>query len=130
MIAGLGMDLIEVARMQQVLERHGPRFLCHVFTPEEQNDAPRGEGRVRYYAGRWAAKEAVAKSLGTGIGARCRWTDIRVRRGEAGEPVVTLAGRALETAQQKNVIRILVSITHERSVAGASAVAESRRATA
>ena len=98
MILGIGVDVIEVERMRRTLQRYGAQFLDHVFTENEQQDAPTGEGKAAFYAGRWAAKEAVAKALGTGIGAGCAWKDIRIARSRAGQPTVELGGKGQETA--------------------------------
>jgi holo-[acyl-carrier protein] synthase len=123
-IRGIGVDVIEVSRMQGVLERHGPRFLDRVFTPEEQALAPESNSAA-FYAGRWAAKEAVSKTLGTGIGTECAWTDIVVLRGAAGQPWVDLRGQAAATARKLGIAGIHISISHIRDLACASAVAES-----
>jgi len=124
MIIGLGIDVMEVARMQRTIERYDEQFLNHVFSSEEQNDAPTGAGRPSYYAGRWAAKEAVAKALGTGIGKHCGWTDVRVRRDSLGKPQVELVGAAAETSARLGADSIHISISHERHLACASAVIE------
>ena len=124
MIQGTGIDIIEVGRIREALERHGAHFLDHVFTAEEQARAPGGEGRFAYYAGRWAAKEAVAKALGTGIGGECGWRDIVILADQAGKPRVTLVGAADETREKHAIRRIHVSISHERTHACALAVAE------
>jgi holo-[acyl-carrier protein] synthase len=125
MIVGVGVDVIEVERVRQVIARHGHRFLRHVFCSAEQEQAPLGEaGRAAYYAGRWAAKEAVAKTLGTGIGENCGWKDIRIERGAGGRPAVSLHGRAAETAASLKIERIHISISHEKRLSCASAVAE------
>ena len=124
MIAGLGVDVIEVDRLRKTLERYGDHFLKHVYTHEECAEAPVGEGRASYYAGRWAAKEAVAKALGTGIGKNCGWTDITVVRNEFGAPGIVLSGPAAQTAEQRGIKQMHVSISHEKHLACASAVAE------
>jgi holo-[acyl-carrier protein] synthase len=125
MIVGIGTDIIETRRMRSAIERHGERFLSHVFTPDEIAQAPAGlAGRESYFAARWAAKEAVAKALGTGIGGDCAWTDVTVRRGHAGEPLVDLTGAARRTADRRGVARIHISLAHERNLAAATAVAE------
>lgn len=130
MIAGIGTDVIETERMRQAILRHGDRFLGHVFTPAEINDAPSGPARDAYFAARWAVKEAVSKALGTGIGTECAWTDIAVRRGPAGEPLVDLSGAACATARRRGIDRIHVSLSHERNLAAATAVAETLHAAA
>jgi holo-[acyl-carrier protein] synthase len=124
MIAGIGTDVIETDRMRNAILRHGDRFLTHVFTPAEIAGAPAGPARDAYFAARWAAKEAVSKALGTGIGTDCAWTDITVRRGPAGEPLVDLSGAARSTARRRGIDRVHVSLSHERNLAAAMAVAE------
>jgi holo-[acyl-carrier protein] synthase len=125
MIAGIGTDVIETERMRSAILRHGDRFLSHVFTAAEIAAAPSGPARDAYFAARWAVKEAVAKALGTGIGTDCAWTDVTVRRGSAGEPLVDLSGAAHCTALRRGIGRIHVSLSHERNLAAAMAVAES-----
>lgn len=127
MIVGIGTDILETSRMHAAIERHGDRFLGHVFTPAEVAAAPTGAGRDAYFAARWAAKEAVAKALGTGIGNDCAWTDITIHRSPAGQPLVELAGAARRTADLRYIDRIHISLSHERYLATAVAVAESLR---
>jgi holo-[acyl-carrier protein] synthase len=124
MILGTGIDIIAVERIRDAIARHGKHFLDHVFTPEEQKRAPRGEGQYAYFAGRWAAKEAVAKALGTGIGAECAWTDIDIRADTAGKPSPTLRNAAENTRKNIGASRLHVSISHERTHACAMAVVE------
>lgn len=124
MIVGLGIDVIEVERMQRTIARYDAHFLDHVFSAEEQAAGPSGAGRAAYYAGRWAAKEAVAKALGTGIGRQCAWKDIRVDNGASGQPQVTLRDRAAASADAKGVRSIHLSISHERRLACAVVVLE------
>lgn len=124
MIVGVGIDIIEVARMRRTLERYGKHFLDHVFTEDEQQEAPGGVGGASYFAGRWAAKEAVAKALGTGIGESCGWKDVRVVRSANGKPEVVLDGPASLRASELAVGCIHISISHERHLACASVVME------
>ncbi len=125
MIIGLGVDVMEVARINSVLERHGQNFIDHVFTSAEQAGAPSARvGAAAYYAGRWSAKEAVSKALGTGIGQECLWTDIEILREKCGRPAVRLTGAGLATARELGIERWILSISHERNLACASAVAE------
>ena len=129
MIAGIGTDVIETERMRSAILRHGERFLSHVFTSTEIAAAPIGPARDAYFAARWAVKEAVSTALGTGIGTECAWTDIFVRRGPAGEPIVDLSGAARCTARRRGIDRIHVSLSHERNLAAAMAVAEQQQGT-
>jgi len=130
MIIGIGNDLIEIARIAKVIDRHGANFLAHVFTAAEQAAAPvlSSSANAIYYAGRWAAKEAIAKALGTGIGENCRWHDLQIERLPGGKPRATLHGAAARTAAQLGVTSIHISISHERSIASAVAILEQHQA--
>lgn len=124
MIAGIGTDIVETSRIAKALERHGEHFSDHILTEKEQADAENRSDRAGFIAGRWAAKEAVAKALGCGLGARCAWRDIEILRNVSGVPSVNLSGQGLETMKMLGIARILVSISHEHSCAVAFAVAE------
>ncbi len=129
MIVGLGIDVMEVARIREVLERHGENFLAHVFTESERADAPENlQSAAAYFAGRWSAKEAVAKALATGIGADCAWTDIEIRRENSGRPTVHLGGSGAQTAERLGITGFILSISHEKNLACASVVAEGAEA--
>jgi len=121
MLAGIGNDITECARIQQALERHGNSFLNHFLTAREQAESG---GKLSYYAGRWAAKEAVSKALGCGIGEHCAFTDIEILNNPAGKPEAVLSGAAEKTARDLNAVRIHISISHERQYAVAVAVLE------
>lgn len=121
MIAGIGNDITECARIERALARHGRLFLEHLLTAAEQTES---RGRLSYYAGRWAAKEAVSKALGCGIGRHCSFTEIEILDNAAGKPEVALSGSAEITAARLNVCRIHLSISHERHYAIATAVLE------
>jgi len=95
MIIGVGNDLCEVARMSEAIERQGKNFLDRLFTVPEQSLAHDAQDTAAFYAGRFAAKEACAKALGTGITERVRWTDLQVSRSNVGEPVIEISGGAL-----------------------------------
>jgi holo-[acyl-carrier protein] synthase len=114
-----GVDLIEIERIQDAIERHGERFLNRIFTSlelsEVQNDPPS-------LAVRFAAKEAVAKTLGTGIGAIC-WRDIEIRRGPARQPQLYLHGAAAQIASELGLLHWSISLSHTRDIAIAMAVA-------
>lgn len=121
MIAGLGNDIVDCRRIQGVIERHGEHFYRHLLTEKEIAE---GEKALSYIAGRWAAKEAVAKSLGFGIGEKCSFTEIQILRDEYGRPCVELAGKTALTAEEQGIVKIHVSISHERNYAVATAVLE------
>ena len=122
-ILGLGTDLVELERLAHSLERSGKAFLEHTYSEAELAVMPPdGPVRIAFLGGRWAAKEALAKALGTGIGAACSLKEITVLNDEAGAPVLTLAGNARLTAEDRGVQRILVSISHERHYATATVI--------
>ena len=121
MITGLGNDITECARIENALRKHGDLFLDHLLTAREKTES---RGRISYYAGRWAAKEAISKALGCGIGEHCAFTDIEILNNEAGRPEATLSGAAEITAKQLQVGRIHLSISHERHYAVATAILE------
>ena len=114
-----GVDIIEIPRIQQVLDRYGERFLKRVFTPDEIAYC---RGRAPNLAGRFAAKEATMKALGTGVRGG-RWKDIEVIRAESGAPSVKLHGRAEKRAERLQVGEISLSIFHSREYAVAFVVA-------
>lgn len=121
MIAGIGCDITGCARIRAAAEKHGQAFLNHLLTPREQAES---RGKISYYAGRWAAKEALSKALGCGIGAGCSFTDIEILDNAAGRPEAVLSGAALETANRLGAARVHVSISHEQEYAVATAVLE------
>ena len=115
-----GVDIIEIPRIQQVLDRYGQRFLDRIFTPGEIAYC---RGRAPHLAGRFAAKEATMKALGTGIRG-VSWKDIEVTREESGAPSVKLHGRAEERAKRMRVGEISLSMSHSREYAVAFVVAQ------
>jgi holo-[acyl-carrier protein] synthase len=114
----IGVDTVEIARVAAVLERHGERFLSRVFTADERAYAGR---RALAPAGRFAAKEAVAKAMGTGIGP-VGWRNIEVRNDLAGKPSLLLYGVAATRARMAGLLEWHVSITHSRDLATAFVV--------
>ncbi len=121
-ILGHGIDLVECARIAKVLENHGQRFLRRVLTPAERERVGRYKDPIPFIAGRWAAKEAILKMLGTGGRGRIAWTDMEIRPDPSGRPVVTLTGETARHAERISIHRVLVSITHTRNHAAASAL--------
>ena len=120
---GIGTDLVEVARIAKAIERQGDAFLRKVFTADEREYCETRGNTAVHYAARFAAKEAVAKALGTGIGAQAGWLDLEVVRQESGAPTIRLSGNALEFAESQRITRILISLTHTRDHAAAHAIA-------
>jgi holo-[acyl-carrier protein] synthase len=125
MIVGSGIDLIEIARIQQSMENFGQRFLDRIFTPAEQAYCLRKrKTAAESLAARFAAKEAGAKALGTGISRGVNWLEIEVGREPGGRPTLRFAGRAAEIARNLGVVRTALSLTHTGTVAMASVVLE------
>lgn len=114
-----GIDLIETARLQEAFDKHGDRFRTRVFTQRELAEV--GE-RIDSLAARWAAKEAVAKAFGTGIGS-VQWKDIEILRGPNHEPVLHLHGYAKELADKEGLTTWSISLSHTEGYAVAMVVA-------
>lgn len=118
-----GIDLVDFPRLEEMIERHGQRFVDRVFTAAEQAYAHRHKNAVETYAGRFAAKEAILKLIGTGWRGKIAWTDIEVTNNAAGQPQVSLSGEVKKIADEMKVAQVSVSITHTANFAIASAVA-------
>ncbi|MEE9310816.1 MAG: holo-ACP synthase [Planctomycetota bacterium] len=118
-----GIDLVDFPRIESMVARHGERFLDRVFTKREQADAQAVHNRVEKLAGRFAAKEAVLKLLGTGWRGNIAWTDIEVVNNASGQPEVSMDGEVKRIADEAGVKHIALSITHTANFAIASAVA-------
>lgn len=114
-----GIDLIEIERVQQAIQRHGQRFLGRVFTAQELSEC---NGHVDSLAARFAAKEAVAKALGTGIG-QIGWQEVEILRGPQNEPLLMLHGAAAELAAEKGWQTWSLSLSHTHAHAIAMVVA-------
>jgi holo-[acyl-carrier protein] synthase len=121
-IRGCGIDLVEISRIEQTLKRFGQRFLERMFTPGEREYCLARGSPAQSLAARFAAKEAVAKALGLGLG-QFSWQDIEIVRSGAGRPEVRLQGVAWTKAQTLGVERVLVSLSHTHKYAVAQAVA-------
>jgi holo-[acyl-carrier protein] synthase len=125
MVLGLGTDLIETRRVQESIERYGQRFLERIFTEGEIAYCMRKrKNAAESFAARFAAKEAGAKALGTGISRGVSWKEFEVRREASGRPTLHLSGRAAELAEAMGVRRVQLSLTHSRELALAVVVAE------
>lgn len=118
-----GIDLVDFPRIENLIDRHRERFLDRVFTEREQNDATVIKNRVEKLAGRFAAKEAVLKLLGTGWRGKIAWTDIEIVNNPLGQPIVEITGEVKNIAQQAGIEQITLSITHTANFAIASVVA-------
>jgi len=123
MILGIGSDVSDARRIAKVIERHGERFLSRIFTPIERAKADRRKNRVETYAKRFAAKEACAKALGTGIRGGVWWRDMGVVNRPSGQPTMELTGGALRRLQALTpkgyAARIDLTITDEGPMAQA-----------
>ncbi len=124
MIVGSGIDLVEIDRIQHSLDRFGARFLHRVYTSEEQAYCLKKRNAAESLAARFAAKEAGAKALGTGISRGVSWLEIEVVREPGGRPTLRFHGRAAEIARWLNARHAALSITHTTHLAMASVVLE------
>jgi len=122
-IFGIGIDVVEVERIAAAIERHGEVFLTRVFTQAERAYCESCKRPTIHYAARFAAKEAVVKALGTGIGAHAALQHVEVIRDEAGAPKIHLSGAAEAFAKQNGITDIQISLTHTRDYAAANAIA-------
>ena len=118
MLVGTGIDVVEIDRIASSIERFGDRFLARVFTQEEiVYCRAKRRTAAESFAARFAAKEAGAKALGTGIQHGVTWTEIEVRRLPGHRPTLNFSGRALQMAERLGVRHISLSLTHDRGVA-------------
>src|ERR1700712_2160671 len=124
MVIGLGTDLIEIERIERSLERFGEQFLARVFTPGEIAYCYARKTSAESFAARFAAKEAGAKALGTGISRGVGWKEFEVRRERGQRPELHLSGRAAEIAEGLGIRRLSLSLTHSREMSMAVVVAE------
>ncbi|HBS29422.1 MAG TPA: holo-[acyl-carrier-protein] synthase [Phycisphaerales bacterium] len=123
-IVGHGVDLVEVARIERLLREHPGRFASRCFTPTELTIAGGGPTRAERLAGRFAAKEAVLKALGTGLRDGIEWTQIEVAQADSGAPMLRLSGHAQRASEALGARAWWVSISHTAGFAVASAIAE------
>ena len=123
-VVGVGVDLVENARIEHSVERFGERFLHRVFTAGEIKYSQSMKYPARHLAARFAAKEALSKAFGTGIGKSMGWKDIDVRRKESGEPYVVLEGGAKKLADERQVSKVSISLSHTEHHAMAVIVVE------
>ena len=122
-LLGIGTDIIECARIAQMIDRHGEHFLKKVFSPSEIEYCGRHKYPAPQYAGRWAAKEALLKALGTGWAKGIQWTDLEILNEPGGEPRVYLRNAAANWATQRGISEFLISISHTEHYAVAFATA-------
>ena len=122
-IFGIGIDVVEVARIAGSIERHGEPFLTKIFTPAERDYCESRKHAAMHYAARFAAKEAASKALGTGIGANASLHDLEVVNDANGAPKLRLSGAAEDFARRNGITGIQISLSHTREYAAANAVA-------
>jgi holo-[acyl-carrier protein] synthase len=122
-VLGIGTDIVECARILKAIERFGDLFLRRVFTDHEIRYCQGKKRATEHFAGRWAAKEAIVKSLGIGLRKGINWTDLEIHQDELGKPHVRVGGTAREVMRQLRVADVLISISHCRAYATAYALA-------
>lgn len=122
-ILGIGTDITECLRIAQMIERYGEVFLNRVFTPAEIRYCQSRKQTTQHFTGRWAAKEAVFKALGTGWQRGIHWRDLEIRNDPGGRPVVALQAGARDLVVERGIRQLLVTISHCRSHAVAYALA-------
>ena len=122
-IAGLGTDIVECVRIRKMIADHGELFLQRVYTDKEIRYCQARRQAAEHFAGRWAAKEAVLKALGTGWRRGISWRDVEIRNDPSGQPKVAVRGEAKEIAKRLRLKDILITISHCRQFATAYAIA-------
>ena len=124
MILGTGIDLIEVARIASSYEKFGERFVNRILLPDEIKYSLDHRKPAPFLAVRFAAKEAISKAFGTGIGAQLGWQDMEIRRKESGEPFVVLHGKGAELFAARGAQRLHLTLSHTENYATAMAILE------
>jgi holo-[acyl-carrier protein] synthase len=122
-IVGIGTDIVECLRIGRMVEQHGELFLTRVYTSREIRYCQTRKHATEHFAGRWAAKEAILKCLGTGWQRGLSWTDMEIRNDLQGKPCVLLRGAARDHAETLRISDILLSVSHCRAYATANALA-------
>ncbi len=124
MIFGIGIDMVEVKRIEKALRRWGERFQNKVFTAHEINYCLRKRNSSPNFAARFAAKEAFVKALGIGFRRGIHWKDVEVQRDPLGKPILRLHGRAQEILQKEKIRGVFVSLTHDGEYGSATVILE------
>jgi len=124
MILGTGIDIIEVSRIKASLEKFGDRFCDRILLPDEMAYCKSHKNPAPFVAARFAAKEAISKAFGTGIGASIGWQDMEIRRKDSGEPYVVLHGKGEELFKSRGATRLHLSISHTEHYAAVVAILE------
>ncbi len=123
-VIGIGVDVVDCARIESSIERFGERFLRRVFTEGEIAYSQSMKFPARHFAARFAAKEALSKAFGTGIGKSMGWRDLDVRKKESGEPYVVLSGGAEQMAKERGITKVWISLSHTDTIGMAIIVLE------
>ena len=124
MVVGIGLDLAEVDRIEAAIAKHGERFLTRVYTEAERRYCESKSNKFERFAGRFAAKEAAMKAIGTGWKRGVAWRDFEVMRAPSGQPIIVFHGKAAEIANAMKVKKALVTITHSEKSAIAQVLLE------
>jgi len=122
MIAGTGIDIVEIARMREAVKKWGDSFISKIFTPREVKYSTSKRFSEQHFAARFAAKEAVVKAFGEPNKFPIRWTDIEVVNNREGKPIIEFRGDALKLKKRKKIYDIIVSMSHSRNYAIASVI--------
>ena len=122
-IYGIGIDIVETERVEESIRKFGERFLNRIFTEHEQQYCAKMAYPASHYAVRFAAKEAVSKAFGTGIGTEMSFVDIEIFRNDLGKPSAALSGKAKEFAKLNGIAEVMISLSHSDAHAAANAVA-------
>jgi holo-[acyl-carrier protein] synthase len=125
-ILGIGTDIVECPRIGKMIEQYGELFLRRVYTEREVRYCQSRKHAIEYFAGRWAAKQAILKAMGVGWSRGVSWTDIEIRPGKSGQPHVLVCGVAKEIAREREIADILITLAHCRTYATAYAMALAR----
>jgi holo-[acyl-carrier protein] synthase len=121
-VLGTGVDIVETARIRDSLEKFGERFLSRCFWPDEVSYCTGMKFPELHFAARFAAKEAISKAFGTGIGHQLGWKDMEIRKRDSGEPFVVLHSKGADLAKGRGVTEVFVSLSHCKEYAAAHAV--------
>ena len=124
MILGTGIDIIEVTRIAASYEKYGERFVNRILLPDEIAYCLQHRRPAPFLAVRFAAKEAISKAFGTGIGAQLGWQDMEIKRKESGEPFVVLHGKGEKLFAERGAKKLHVSLSHTENYAAATAILE------
>ena len=124
MIKGLGVDLVKVSRIKKLIDKWDNRFLNKIYTDQETEYCQQYAVPAVHFAGRFAAKEAVLKMIGTGLSAGISWQELEISNDQLGKPLLVLRGQAKKIVQEKKIEKIHLSISHDNNYALAEAIGE------